>query len=122
MKKLHISLKTTEQTFDDFESVWNKLHNGEDLEPHYEISFECKKHFQEFIKHIDVLIHVLNDKPNSLYELSKVMGCDLSNLSKKISFLVDMRVLRIEETIVNNRTLKKPIVDFDSIEFRLRAA
>lgn len=122
MKKLIVSLKTPSEALEDFKKVLKDARKGKIKEPHYEISFDNKKDFLKFIKNIDVLMAILNLKPHSIYELAKLLGRDQSNINKVILFFETHGVVKIKTIKSNNRTLKRPIVDYQKIEFDLKAA
>jgi len=121
MKKLIISLKTPSEALDDFKKSLKCAMKGEKKEPHYEIAFDNKKDFQKFIRNIDVLMAILNLKPHSIYELAKLLDRDQSNINKVILFFESFGVVRIQATKIDNRMLKRPIVDYQKIEFNLAA-
>ena len=121
MKKLIISLKTPAEVLEDFKKSLNCAMKGERKEPHYEIAFDNKKDFQKFIRNIDVLMAILHLKPHSIYELAKLMDRDQSNINKVILFFESFGVIRIESIKSDSRTLKRPIVDYQKIEFNLAA-
>ena len=122
MKKLIVSLKTPSEALEDFKKALKNARKGKIKEPHYEISFDNKKDFLKFIKNIDVLMAILNLKPHSIYELAKLLGRDQSNINKVILFFESHGVVKIKSVKSNNRTLKKPVVDYQKIEFDLKAA
>lgn len=122
MKKLIISLKTPSEALEDFKKAYNDIKKGKRGKAHYEIAFDNKKDFEKFIKNIDILISIQNLKPKSVYELSKMLGKDQSNLNKIICFFEEYGVIKTKETKVNNRSVKMPVVDYEKIEFNLSAA
>ncbi len=123
MKKLIISMKSTEDMFADFKDMAKKINKGKaPKNPHYEISFEFKKDFNHFIRNMPVLIAILNGKPHSIYQLAKLTNRDLANIKKVVAFFEELGAIKIEEKVVSGRKVKKPIVDYDKIEFDLKAA
>ncbi len=121
MKKLIISVKTPSEALDNFRDAYKAIKKGKPKSPHYEISFDNKKDFQRFIKNIDILMSIQNLKPQSVYELSKMLGRDQSNLNKIILFFEDLGVIKIREKKIKNRSVKTPVVDYEKIEFDLSA-
>lgn len=123
MKKLIVSLKTTDEMFSDFKKVAQTIKSGKSPKTtHYEISFESKGDFNKFIRNISVLIAILNSKPKSIYQLAKMTGTDVSNMKKIISFFEEIGAVRIKEQRVSGRVVKTPVVDYKKIEFNLEAA
>ena len=122
MKKLIVSMKSTEDMFTDFKSVARKIKQGTAKGTQYEISFESQKDFNKFIKNISILVMILNFKPHSIYQLAKIADKDLSNIKKIVSFFEEIGALQIKEEKVSGRIVKKPVVDYDRVEFNLKAA
>ena len=122
MKKLIVSLKTPGQTLSDFGKALSKARKGKLKSSHFEVSFDNKKDFDRFVKNISILISIQQLKPNSIYELSKLLDKDQSSLNKLILFFEDIGVIKVEERKVKGRNVKSPKVEYDRIEFKLDAA
>lgn len=122
MKKLIVSLKTPGQTLGDFEKALRNARKKKLKTPHFEVSFDNKKDFERFMRNISILVSIQQLKPNSIYELSKLIDKDQSSLNKLILFFEEIGVVRIEERKVNGRYVKSPKVEYGSIEFNLDAA
>ena len=123
MKKLIISMKATDDMFADFKDMAKKIKAGKSPKStHYEISFESKKDFNHFIRNMPILIAILNGKPHSIYQLAKLTNRDLANVKKVVAFFEELGAIKIEERVVSGRKVKRPVVDYDKIEFDLKAA
>ncbi len=82
---------------------------------HFKVSFDNKKDFERFVKNIHLLSMVIAYKPRSVYNM------DVSNLNKIILFFEEFGVLKLKEMKVDGRNVKKPIVEYNKIEFNLAA-
>jgi len=123
MKKLIISMKNTEDIFLKFKNTAHQIKQGKTIKSTcYEISFESRKDFNHFVKNMYILIAILRSKPHSIYQLALIINKDLSNVKKIISFFEAIGAVKMEEKKVSGRTEKKPVVDYDKIEFDLKAA
>ncbi len=123
MKKLIISMKPTSEIFEDFKSMAKKIKQKKTPKnPHYEIAFESQKEFNHFLKNIGVLMTILNAKPHSIYQLAKLANRDLANIKKVVTFFEEIGAIKIKEQTVSGRKVKKPVVEYDKIEFDLKAA
>ena len=122
MKKLIVSLKSPTESLEDFKKALSSARKGKLQGDHYQIAFDNKKDFSKFIKNIDLLMTIQSLKPSSVYELAKILGKDQSNINKTISFFESDGIVKIKESKRNNRTVKKPVVDYQKIEFDLEAA
>ena len=121
-KRLIISIKSPTEALEGFKKAYNKAKQGKIKEPHFEISFDSKKSFEKFAKNIYVLSSISVFKPQSIYELAKITGMDVSNLSKIIVFFEEMGAVKIKKKKVNGREVKIPTVEYDEINFDLKAA
>ncbi len=121
MKRLIISLKTSNEILEDFKKAFKAAKKKKNACPHYEISFNCKKDFNRFIRHMYILKYISVFKPQSIYELSKILNLDVSNLNKVIQFFEDIGALQVKVAKVSGREVKTPIVPYDTIEFNLAA-
>lgn len=121
MKRLIISLKTSDEILADFKDAFQNAKKKKRTEPHYEISFDNKRDFDHFVKNMYVLKYILSFKPKSVYELAKITKVDVSNLNKIILFLEEIGALKIKTTKISGREVKTPIVTYDTIEFNLAA-
>ena len=122
MKKLIVSFKSSSESLADFGRALKKARKGLLNEDHFELSFDNKRDFDRFVKHIGVLSTILVHKPKSVYELAKLVNMDISNLNKLVIFFETIGAIKIKTAIVAGRSVKIPIVEYDSIQFDLRAA
>jgi predicted transcriptional regulator len=122
MKKLIVSLKSSHDVLGDFsKALKSASKKSKPSKSHYEISFDNKVDFNRFIRNIDILSYILQCKPQSTYELAKLCKKDISNLNKVIIFFEGIGVIHIERRTVSGRTVHVPMVDYDSIQFKLAA-
>jgi predicted transcriptional regulator len=122
VKKLIVSIKSAADTLSDFKRALKKARKGKLKGDHFELSFDSKKNFDRFIRNLSILSAILNHKPNSIYELAKLVGMDVSNLNKIITFFESVGAISIKTSIVSGRTVKTPVVEYGHIEFDLKAA
>lgn len=121
MKRLIVSLKTADEVLVDFKKALKKARKHKAKTPHFEISFDSQKDFNRFVLNLSILKYVLAFKPKSVYELAKLTGMDVSNLNKIILFFEEVGVIKIKTGKVSGRTVRTPIVEYDTVEFRLAA-
>ena len=122
MKKLIVSVKTPSQVMSDFKKALKDARQGRLKGTHYEIAFDNQKDFERFAKNLGVLVAILNHKPKSIYELAKILDKDVSNLNKLITFFESVGALTIKTSQESGRAVKRPVVEYDQIEFDLKAA
>lgn len=121
MKSLIVSLKTSTDALDDFKKALKSAQKGKLKDNHFEVSFDNKKDFERFVKNIHLLSMIIVYKPRSIYELAKLSNIDVSNLNKIILFFEEFGVLKLKDMKIDGRNVKKPIVEYDKIEFNLAA-
>jgi DNA-binding MarR family transcriptional regulator len=59
---------------------------------------------------------------NLFTSLARLLDMDVSNVSKILDFFEEVGAVMLKVHIVGGRSVKTPIVDYDKIEFDLRAA
>ena len=97
MKKLIVSMKSTEKMFSEFKKKAKQISSRKiSTSAHYEISFESKKDFNKFVGNISVLISILNLKPMSIYQLAAMTNKNVSNMKKIINFFEEIGAVRVE--------------------------
>jgi len=121
MKTLVVSIKNSGEVLKDFEKAFKKARAGRLKKPQFEVSFDNRKDFERFVRHVSILSTILALKPKSVYELAKLSGMDVSNLNKIILFFEEIGAVRLKTSKVNGRIVKQPIVDYQKIEFDLAA-
>lgn len=121
MKRLIVSLKTADEIFVGFKKALHKAKKNKLKSSHFEISFDNKKEFDRFVRNIDILKYILVYKPKSVYELAKITKIDVSNLNKVILFFEEVGALKVKITTESGRTVKMPVVEYQTIEFNLAA-
>jgi predicted transcriptional regulator len=122
MKKLIVSIKSSSETLADFKKALKEASKGRLKGDHFELSFDNKKDFDRFVRNLGILSAILVHKPKSVYELAKLVDMDVSNLNKLILFFEIVGAIKIKTSTVGGRTVKTPIVEYDQIEFDLKAA
>lgn len=122
MKKLIVSIKSSSETLSDFKKALKDARKGRLKGEHFELSFDNKKDFDRFIRNLGILSAILVHKPKSVYELAKLVDMDVSNLNKIILFFETVGAIKIKTSTVSGRTVKTPVVEYEQIEFDLKAA
>lgn len=122
MKKLIVTIKSSSETMADFKKALKDARKGHLKGDHYELSFDNKKDFDRFVKNLGILSAILIHKPKSVYELAKLVGMDVSNLNKLILFFETVGAIKIKTSTSAGRAVKTPVVEYEQIEFDLKAA
>lgn len=66
---------------------------------------------------IELFKLILNQKPESLYELAKMANKDLGYVSREIKILEGVGLIKLVSEVVDGRERRKPIAQYDRIVF-----
>lgn len=121
MKKLIVSLRTTEDSFQSFIKAAKDIKAGKKKTPEYRLSFTDPKDFNKFVKNMTFLLWIKQLKPKSVYELAKLLEKDPSNVAKLINFFESYGVISLKTVKKGKVDTKVPILKYDKIEFDLAA-
>jgi len=115
VKEIRIVVRPFEEDFDEVVDTFNKIERGEDV-----------KDEKIVVESLDVLrkaltperlkiIHVTKTKkPESIYELSKILGRDRASVTRDIEYLKLLGLIEFED-VKDVRDKKKPVVTYDEI-------
>ena len=122
MKKLIVSVKSSSESMAQFKKALRSARKGRLKGVHCEVAFDNKRDFDRFVKNLGILSAILIHKPKSVYELARIVGMDLSNLNKLITFFEAAGAIKIENSRVGGRAVNTPVVEYEQIEFDLKVA
>ena len=123
MKKLIVSIKSRKEVLTEAKQAMKLIKTRKFTQgTHFEISFEDQREFNKFLKNITILMLILSHSPDSIYELAKMARMDISNLRRIVNFFEKIGAIKIEEKIISGRKVKRPIVEYQKVEFDLKAA
>jgi predicted transcriptional regulator len=69
---------------------------------------------------MEILQAIIAKKPQSIYELAKIVDRDFKNVYSDVQFLNDVGLIKLKETGDNRKGLK-PIAKYSGVEFDLAA-
>lgn len=100
VKNVKISIKSTEEHFQEVKEVWEKASRGEKLKKHVGVYFESVEAFRKILtdKRLEVLHTIRMKHPGSIHELSKMLGRDEKNISQDLSFLENVGLVKLKKT------------------------
>ncbi len=70
------------------------------------------------IRRIEILSKIRELKPNSIYELAKLVGRKQENVQADVKFLANLGLIDIKKNR-EGRIRSRPIVDYDSLNFNV---
>lgn len=122
MKKLIVSIRSSSESLAGFKKALKAARKGRLTSDHNEVSFDNTKDFDQFVRHLRILSAILAHKPKSVHALSKIVDMKVSDLNKLIVFFETAGAITIKTSTVAGRKVKTPLVDYQQIEFDLKAA
>ena len=69
---------------------------------------------------MEILQAIITKKPQSIYELAKILNRDFKNVYSDVQFLNDVGLIKLKETGDNRKGLQ-PIAKYSGVEFDLVA-
>lgn len=120
-KVIQLSVRPTKEVLDQFAAALGKARRGEKIELHAGISFQSIEGLRNVLtrRRLELLSAVKHMKPQSVYELSKLLNRDLKSVN------TDLKVLKANDFIefrkVNHgRHRVIPVVEFDKIDIQVK--
>ena len=117
MKKLIVSLRSTEDSLKDFVKAGKAIKEHKKKQPEYRLSFTNPKDFNKFVKNMTILLWIRQLKPKSVYDLARLLEKDPSNVAKLVQFFEEYGVIKLKSSKKGKATVKIPIVEYEKIEF-----
>jgi len=120
-KVIKLTVTPTREVLRQFATALGKSGRGEAVEEHSGISFESIEGLRNVLtkRRLELLSVVRHKKPNSIYELSKILNRDLKSVNTDLKVLEENDFVELKK--VNDRRQRViPVVDFDKIEIRVR--
>ena len=121
MKTLTIALKTRDNLFDDAIKAMKNIVKNKPQTAQHLITFTNPKDFDKFLKYLRIVRFIKFLRPDSVYELAKLMDVDVSNLNKTVQFLEKFEIIKIKKIQKKGRVLKKPIFEYQDIRIKMAA-
>lgn len=120
VKNVKVGIKSLEQSLREFADTWRKLEKGERVNKHEAIYFESMDSLRSVLtdKRLELLKVIRQRKPNSIYELAKIVGRDIKNVNEDIKLLADLGFVKLEKTY-KGRKRAVPTVDYSKITLEI---
>ena len=120
-KIVKISVKPTQQALKEFATALGRARRWQEVKPYMGVGFESIEGLRNVLtkRRLELLSVVRHKKPQSVYELSKLLNRDLKSVN------TDLKVLKQNDFIdfkkVNHgRQRVVPVVDFDKIDIMVK--
>ena len=121
---IELSVGPTREILEDFARTFEKVKNGEYVNPRIGLNFESFNGLKRVLsiltrKRLELISAVRHQKPESIYKLSKILKRDLKSVNTDIEILKQSHLLELKQ-IQNGRKRTIPIVLFDKIEIKVK--
>ena len=116
-KVIELSIRPTKEILKDFAEVLGRARRGQKIEPHVGISFESIDGLRNVLttRRLELLSIVKHRKPQSVYELSKLLKRDLKSVNTDLKVLKDNDFIELQK-IDEGRHRSIPRVNFENIK------
>jgi len=115
-KVIKLTVTPTREVLGQFAAALGKSMKGEKVE-HAGISFESIEGLRNVLtkRRLELLSAIRRRKPNSIYELSKILKRDLKSINTDLKVLKDNDFVELKKA-GNGRQRVIPVVEFDKID------
>ena len=119
-KVVKLAVTPTREVLNQFAIALGKARRGEKVE-HAGISFESIEGLRNVLtrRRLELLSVVRHKKPNSVYELSKILNRDLKSVNTDLKILEQNDFVELKK-INDGRQRVVPIVEFDKIDIMVK--
>ncbi len=120
IKKIKIGIKPEEELFQDFKEIFQKVQRGEKVDKKEGIFFENINALRAFItpKRIELIRVIHHQKPESAYELAKMVDRDIKSVMTDLTVLESLGLLELRKE-EEPREKIRPLVDYDSLQVEI---
>lgn len=120
LKQVKITVKNRTQASKNFAEVLYRARKGEDITPHYEVSFENIEALRKVLteKRLELLHVIKEQNPDSIYELAQLVDRDINSVKDDIHVLEELGLISLEE-IHEARRRVRPLLEFDRIQVEI---
>lgn len=120
LKQVKITVKNRTQALKNFAEMLQRARKGEDITPHYEVSFENIEALRKVLteKRLELLHVIKEQSPDSIYELAQLVDRDINSVKDDIHILEELGFISLEE-IHEARRRVRPLLEFDRIQVEI---
>ena len=121
VKNIKVGIKPLEHSLKEFADTWKKLEEGKEVSKHEAVYFESIDALRAVLtdKRLELLKAIKENRPNSIYELAKIVGRDIKNVNEDVRLLADLGFVKLEKR-KTDRKRTVPTVDYSSIMLEIR--
>lgn len=120
VKNIKIGIRTRDKALEEAKDVMRKLSKGERVKKQTGIYFENLDAMRKVLteKRLEILHIVKERHPSSIYELSKILDRDLTNVIDDLSYLKELGLVELNKS-KKGKEKTIPMVDYDKIQLEI---
>jgi predicted transcriptional regulator len=120
IKRIDIGIKRLEDSLKDFAETWKSLGTGKKVRKEEGIYFESIDDMRAVLTNnrLAILRAIRENKPKSVYELSKMLGRNLKNVNEDLKLLAEIGLVSLEATTKGRKRIS-PHVDYAKITLEI---
>ena len=120
VKNIKIGIRTREEAFKDAKEVMKRLSSGEKVKRQTGVYFENLDAMRRVLteKRLEILHTIKERHPSSVYELSKILGRDLTNVIDDLNYLKELELVELSKS-KKERGKTIPTVDYEKIKLEI---
>lgn len=119
-KVIKLTVESAKEVLGQFATALGKSRKGE-IEEHSGISFESIESLRNVLtrRRLELLSVIRHKKPNSIYELSKILNRDIKSVNTDLKILKDNEFVAFKRAN-DGRQRIIPVVEFDKIDIMVK--
>jgi len=120
-KIVKISVKPAKQALKEFATALGKARRGQEVKPYSGVGFESIEGLRNVLtkRRLELLSVVRHKKPQSIYELSKLLNRDLKSVNTDLKVLKENDFIEFKKEN-HGRQRVVPVVEFDNIDIMVK--
>ena len=120
VKRIDIGIKRLEDSLKDFAETWKSVRTGKKVRKEEGIYFESIDDMRAVLTNnrLAILRAIRENKPKSVYELSKMLGRNLKNVNEDLKLLAEIGLVTLEATKTDRKRIT-PHVDYGKITLEI---
>ncbi len=120
VKRIDIGIKRLKDSLRDFAETWKIVESGKKVKKEEGIYFESIDDMRSVLTNnrLSILRAIRENKPKSVYELSKMLGRNLKNVNEDLKLLAEIGLVTLEATKKDRKRIT-PHVDYTKITLEI---
>ncbi|MEI6704463.1 MAG: ArsR family transcriptional regulator, partial [Deltaproteobacteria bacterium] len=121
-KNITIGIRSLDDALDNLTNVSEALMRGEKVKKQRGVYFENLDAFRKILteKRLELLHVVKRDKPDTIHELSRLLGRDVKNVSDDLKYLAELGLVSLDKSALAGEGRRvSPRVSYEKIRLEI---